>query len=172
MDTTDRIENPLLGQAINLLGLEVGRGNRGSFSALRLLELFCAEAILTYRKREGYRTANWFKALDDRKLGPAIVEVHRSPGAEISVMGLAAICAMSPSRFSARFRETMGCSVMSYVSNWRMNIACRLLGETERSLAEIAQDVGYSDVAAFSRAFKVLIGLSPAHWRRKAREGN
>ena len=72
---------------------------------------------------------------------------------------------MSPSRFAARFRERTGKSVMSYVANWRMNVACRLLRETDDGIAEISSRIGYADVASFSRAFKALVGQSPSGWR-------
>ena len=54
---------------------------------------------------------------------------------------LAARVALSPSRFAARFRETMGESVMAYVGRWRLNVACRLLRETESPLDRIAERV-------------------------------
>ncbi len=78
---------------------------------------------------------------------------------------LADTVAMSPSRFAARFRETTGQSVMSYVASWRMNVACCLLRDTEGGLVEISQLVGYGDVAAFSRAVKALVGQSPSKGR-------
>ena len=78
---------------------------------------------------------------------------------------LADTISMSPSRFAARFRQTTGQSVMSYVANWRMNVACRLLRETEGGLADIAQRVGYQDVAAFSRAFTTLRATSGVGFR-------
>jgi AraC-like DNA-binding protein len=159
-------ESPLLMRAAEMLTLEVGDGNRNGFTAARLIEVFCAEAIASYRRGEGAERAGWFKALDDKKVGKALAHLHRDPGASWTVEMLANTISMSPSRFAARFRETTGQSVMSYVANWRMNVACRLLRETEGGLADIAQRVGYQDVAAFSRAFKSLVGESPSKWRR------
>ena len=51
---------------------------------------------------------------------------------------------------------------MSYVARWRMSVACRQLCDTDNSLAAIADGVGYQDLAAFSRAFKELVGESPS----------
>ena len=61
---------------------------------------------------------------------------------------------------------------MPYVASWRMNVACRALQESERGLQEIAALVGYQDVAAFSRAFKEIVGESPAKWRARRRPGS
>ena len=158
-------ESPMLMRAAEMLALEVGSGNRNGFTAARLIEVFCAEAIAAYRRGDGAERTGWFKALDDQKVGRALEYLHRDPGAAWTVESLAETISMSPSRFAARFRETTGQSVMSYVANWRMNVACRLLRETEGGLAEIAQHVGYRDVTSFSRAFKALVGQSPSRWR-------
>lgn len=163
--TTGVPESPMLMRVAEMLTLEVGGGNRSGFTAARLIEVFCAEAISAYRRGDGAERTGWFKALDDRKVGRALAELHRDPGAGWTVEMLAETISMSPSRFAARFRETTGQSVMSYVASWRMNVACRLLSETEGGLADIAQHVGYQDVAAFSRAFKALVGESPSKWR-------
>lgn len=158
-------ESPMLMRAVEMLAFEVDRGARSSFTTARLIEVFCAEAIAAYRRGEGAGRPGWFKALDDQKIGKALAQLHRDPGAAWTVELLADTVAMSPSRFAARFRETTGQSVMSYVASWRMNVACRLLRDTEGGLVEISQLVGYGDVAAFSRAFKALVGQSPSKWR-------
>ncbi|MNR47546.1 HTH-type transcriptional regulator YesS [compost metagenome] len=55
---------------------------------------------------------------------------------------------------------------MHYLAQWRIQVGSRLLRETNRTVATIAQEVGYESEAAFSRAFKRLVGLPPATWRR------
>ena len=164
--TTGPDANPLLARAAEMLALEVAAGNRGSFTALRVLEIFCAEAIRTYQQGEAAHAPGWFKALSDPKIGAAIGRIHQDAGAPWSVAALGKSVAMSPSRFAARFRQTMGQSAMAYVAGWRLNVACRLLRESALSMGEIAAQVGYTDVAAFSRAFKARVGESPGQWRR------
>ena len=167
LNTSEASGNPVLNRAVEMLRYEVGRGHAASFSALRMIEVFCAEAIMAYRMSDGGATAGWFQALDDKRIGEVIAKIHEEPGAGHSVASLASVCAMSPSRFAARFREVMGQSVMSYVSQWRMNVACRTLRDSSIGLAELANRVGYDDVAAFSRAFKAEVGKSPALWRKE-----
>jgi AraC-like DNA-binding protein len=58
---------------------------------------------------------------------------------------------------------------MHYLANWRMQIAAQKLRETNASLAQIADMVGYDSEAAFSRAFKKVFGTAPATWRRSNR---
>ena len=160
-------DNPLLAHAADMLAHEVSRGGRGSFITSRLLEVFCAEAFARHRRGSDAEPAGWFKALCDPKIATALQHLHRDPGRAWSVADLADTVAMSPSRFAARFRERTNISVMSYVARWRMNTALRLLRETGSSLAEIAQQIGYTDVASFSRAFKTLVGVSPSQWRKR-----
>ena len=59
---------------------------------------------------------------------------------------------------------------MQYLANWRMQVASGLLRNTNATVAAIALDVGYDSEAAFARAFKRLVGVPPATWRRQRRE--
>jgi AraC-like DNA-binding protein len=54
---------------------------------------------------------------------------------------------------------------MQYLALWRMQLASRLLMEG-RQVSAVAAAVGYESEAAFSRAFKKLVGQAPAMWRR------
>jgi AraC-like DNA-binding protein len=55
---------------------------------------------------------------------------------------------------------------MQYLANWRIQVGARLLRESNRNIAAIALDVGYDSEAAFSRAFKRMVGSPPAAWRK------
>ena len=68
---------------------------------------------------------------------------------------------MSRSAFAARFTELVGESAMRYVTRWRMHVAADLLETTDTTVAAVAAQVGYDSVAAFSRAFKRVIGSTP-----------
>jgi AraC-like DNA-binding protein len=51
-----------------------------------------------------------------------------------------------------------------------MQIASDLLGASNANIASIAAKIGYESDASFSRAFKKMIGVSPAAWRQGARD--
>lgn len=131
LDTGDDVSHPKLARISEMMALELDAGTRDSFTLSRLLELFCAEAIRAHQAREGAASPGWFRAIADTKIGEAIGHIHQSPGHGWTVAALAERVAMSPSRFAARFRETIGISAMAYVARWRMSVACRLLRETE-----------------------------------------
>lgn len=157
--------SPMLARAAEMLSLEVEMGQRNSFTASRLLEVFCAEAIRAHLETACVHERGWFKALNDPRIAEALAHFHKSPGEPWSVAALAETVALSPSRFAARFRELTGESVMTYVARWRMNVACKMLRQTDNGLDQIATEAGYQNTAAFSRAFKAFVGQSPARWR-------
>jgi AraC-like DNA-binding protein len=76
---------------------------------------------------------------------------------------------MSRSAFSARFTQLVGEPAMHYVARWKMHAAQMWLTEDDATLAELASRLGYESEAAFSRAFKRVIGVSPGTVRRRAR---
>ena len=55
---------------------------------------------------------------------------------------------------------------MRYLARWRMQLAGRLLVDSSAKVSAVAFDVGYQSEAAFSRAFKDIVGVSPVTWRR------
>ncbi len=137
------------------------------YMASQLVELLCAESIRQYLDQHPHDHPGWFRAMKDPKIGQALNAIHASPESELSVGALAAIVNMSASRFAARFREVLGESVMSYATGWRMNIATRLLVETDLNVEQIAHRVGYESTASFSRAFSRSFLVSPARYRKE-----
>jgi AraC-like DNA-binding protein len=77
---------------------------------------------------------------------------------------------MSRSAFAARFTELVGEPAMSYVARWRMQVAVAALREEGATVGQLADRLGYRSEAAFSRAFKRVIGVSPGAIRRRADE--
>ena len=142
----------------------------GGYVVERLLEVLCAEAIRAHIEAVSEQQASWFRGIRDPLVGRAIATIHERPAEPWSVRRLAEAVAMSPSRFAARFVEAVGDSPMAYVGKWRMELACRELDGSSNALDQVAASVGYESTAAFSRAFKKLIGVSPAAWRAGRRQ--
>ena len=61
---------------------------------------------------------------------------------------------------------------MQYLTNWRMQLATNYLRNGTESIAAVANRVGYDSEAAFSRAFKKVVGAPPSEWRDLHLHGN
>ena len=138
-----------------------------AFMAARLLELFCGECLRTHMVVSEHDRPGWFRAMKDSQLASALDAFHADPGRDWSVSSLADIAGMSGSRFAAKFRGMLGVAPMHYAASWRMNVAARLLSDTQKPLSDIAFEVGYESLAAFSRAFKKHVDVPPAQWRKE-----
>jgi len=75
---------------------------------------------------------------------------------------------MSRSAFAARFSSLVGVPAMQYVVRWRMHLAATWLRDDGVGLGELAGRLGYRSEAAFSRAFKRVVGTSPGTVRRRS----
>jgi AraC-like DNA-binding protein len=105
--------------------------------------------------------AGWLGALRDKQIGRALSLIHRKPERPWTLVGLAKEAAMSRSAFAERFTELVGMPAMHYIARCRMHLAHRHLQERALGVGELASLVGYQSQAAFSRAFKRVIGVSP-----------
>jgi AraC-like DNA-binding protein len=72
---------------------------------------------------------------------------------------------MSRSSFAMRFRTLVGSPPLDYLVRWRIQTAARALRLTDRTVAAIGADLGYTSESAFSNAFKRVLGQSPSRYR-------
>jgi AraC-like DNA-binding protein len=136
----------------------------------RLGDILVIQALRAWMESDPAAQTGWLGALRDPQIGRAISLIHRDPARDWTVASLASELAMSRSAFAARFTELVGEPVMRYVSRWRMHVAVAALKEEDATVAELAERLGYRSEAAFSRAFKRVIGASPGAIRRSAAE--
>jgi AraC-like DNA-binding protein len=112
---------------------------------------------------------NWLAGALDPQIGPALSAIHRDPGRDWAVEELARACSLSRSAFAARFAARVGKPPAAYLAHVRLDAATDLLRGTSLPVTLIAEKVGYTSEAAFSRAFKHRYGTPPARWRRDTR---
>ena len=89
---------------------------------------------------------------------------HKKP----NLAELAAVSHLSTSRFLTLFTQEMGVSPGKYYNQLRFERSCRILKETQLSLAECADVLGFSDSFHFSREFKKFSGISPNEYRKNS----
>ena len=134
----------------------------------RLGDILVIQAIRSWIETDPAARSGWLGALQDRQIGRAISLIHREPARAWTVASLAQEIAMSRSALAARFTELVGEPVMQYVTRWRMHLAVSALREEGVTVAELASRLGYRSEAAFSRAFKRVVGVPPGAVRRSA----
>ncbi|MCR5279301.1 MAG: response regulator [Lachnospiraceae bacterium] len=97
-------------------------------------------------------------------LAQKYIEEHYNE--DISVSDLAEKFYMSPNYFSTVFKKQTGESTISYMNRLRLERAKKELAETDRSIAEIAELIGYNDSHYFFKLFKKETGITPLQYRR------
>lgn len=157
-----------LATLLNIAVRESGTARAGRDNILaRLSELMFVEAIRRYIETLPAAETGWLAGLRDPVVGQALAALHGEPASPWTVEGLARGVGVSRSVLADRFTGMVGQPPMQYLALWRMQLASRLLQEGE-SVAATAGVVGYESEAAFSRAFKKIVGEAPATWRRTA----
>ena len=152
------------------LAAKESQSKRSGSSAVvdRLAEVLLIQVLRHHAERSGV-DRGFLAATRDRALSEAIALVHTDPAHAWSVEELARRSGMSRSTFAAHFKETIGTTPMRYLTQWRMQKARELLFDTDRSIGDVAEVVGYESEWAFAKAFKREFGTGPGAARRQAR---
>lgn len=95
--------------------------------------------------------------------------LQRRSAEPIDVRHMARIAKMGERTFFRRFLRATGHRPAEYLAWLRVGRAREMLERSSRSIDAIADDVGYRDVGAFRKAFRRLVGLSAAEYRRRFR---
>ena len=146
---------------------EIAAGHPGSATVLaKLSELLFVEAVRRYAAALPESQTGWLAGLRDPYVARALALLHRDIARPWNVDHLGREVGLSRSALADRFIRLIGVPPMHYLAGWRMEVATQKLRNTSASLAQVAETVGYSSEAAFSRAFKKSFGTAPATWRR------
>lgn len=100
-----------------------------------------------------------------RVFAEIIAEFEEDPSVECSPATLAKQSRLSRSQFARLTKRVFGLTPSQYIIKTRMSVGSRLLRQTELTVAEIAQQCGYHDQSAFTRAFRSAAGLPPLEYR-------
>jgi transcriptional regulator GlxA family with amidase domain len=134
----------------------------------RLTELIFLDILRAYINQLPAGQTGWLSGLRDPHVGKALHLMHAEPTRRWTVEELAREAATSRSALAQRFTDLLNESPMHYLAAWRIHLARQMLRDGVCSVQEVAERVGYESEAAFSRAFKRLVGHSPAAWGRAA----
>jgi transcriptional regulator GlxA family with amidase domain len=93
--------------------------------------------------------------------------VHIRDGQDVSLASMAAAAGLERRTFLRRFANATGMAPIEYCRAVRIARARELLEGGNTSQKEIAQSLGYKDVASFARVFRKVTGLAPGAHRRR-----
>jgi AraC-like DNA-binding protein len=158
----DEWETPL----VALLADEIIKDAPGQSVLLdRLLDLLCLAAVRACFTRPGAEPPAWYRASADAIIGPALELIHNNPSQPWTVASLAAHVGASRAAFARRFTDLIGEPPLTYLTNWRLDLAADHLLESDATVNRVAHAVGYGSPFAFSHAFKRRTGTSPTEYR-------
>jgi AraC-like DNA-binding protein len=138
----------------------------GECVRLRLSELMFVEVVREHLAMLPAEQTGWLAGLRDPLVGRALALLHERATHPWTLARLAREVGSSRSTLADRFAQLVGRPPMRYLAHWRMQLAARLLADGTAKISAIASDVGYDSEAAFSRAFKKIVGMAPATWRQ------
>jgi AraC-like DNA-binding protein len=157
-----------LGEFIRLASIESAGKRAGGESVLaKLSELMFIEVVRRHLEALPPEQAGWLAGLRDPFVGKALSLMHGAPARNWTIEELARDVGLSRSVLAERFADLVGMPPMYYLAKWRMQIASGLLSGGSANIATIAAETGYGSEAAFSRAFKKMVGVPPSAWRRR-----
>lgn len=133
----------------------------------RISELMFVDVVRRHLESLPADRTNWLAGLRDAYVGRALMALHADPARDWTLELLAQEAALSRSAFAERFTQFVAQPPMQYLTNWRMQLATNYLRNGAESVACIAHKVGYDSEAAFSRAFKKVVGSPPSDWREQ-----
>jgi AraC-like DNA-binding protein len=150
---------------------EVAARRPGSETVLaKLSELLFVEAVRRYVNSLPSEHTGWLAGLRDPHVARTLALFHGNIARAWTVDELGRAVGLSRSSLADRFARLVGQAPMQYLTHWRMQVAAFDLRNTNASLAQVAERIGYDSEAAFSRAFKKTFGAAPATWRRQKSE--
>lgn len=89
---------------------------------------------------------------------------------EISNTEIGAIFGYHPFYVSRVLKEKKGITLRQYIIAYRLKAAKRMLELTKKSIAEIAEENGFTDASYFTKTFRQAFGMTPKEWRNKFKE--
>lgn len=133
----------------------------------RLADILFIKAVRSYFE-QNVDTAQygWLAAIRDPHVGPALAQLHARPQEAWTVASLGHHVALSRSLFADKFAQLVGEPPLRYLKRLRLNAAAIRLRSTNDKLSAIAADAGYDSAAAFTKAFKRILGKTPGEYRR------
>ena len=131
--------------------------------SLRFAEILFISIIRHYYLHQNQGKMNLFK---DEAIYQAVNYIHKELGNSLNIETLSRQVGLSRTLFIERFKQAVGETPLKYITNWRMVKAQHLLKNTNMSLTEISEKIGYASEPSFNRVFKQTYHITPGKYRQ------
>jgi AraC family transcriptional activator of mtrCDE len=153
---------------VDLMRAESAATNLGGLAMLNAL----SAALFTFALRlasDVHAASKGLLALAaNPRLAPALTALFNKPADPWTLPDLARLCNMSRATFIRHFQQSLGRSAGELLTDLRMTLAANALKTSDLSTGAVAALAGYESGAAFQRAFKHQMGVTPAQWRKSS----
>lgn len=100
------------------------------------------------------------------KIKPAMHYAEENFMSKITLDALADACKLSPNYFCRYFKDIVGQTPFEYITVYRVEAACEMLADGEKSITNICFACGFNDLSYFIHIFKKYKGISPREYRK------
>ena len=131
----------------------------------RLTEVLFLQ-LLNNHINENQNTQGFFAALKDKRIHKVLRYIHQYPHINWSLEQLGNLVGMSRSTLIRQFKNNLDVTPVIYIRNWRMMKAYDLINNSNKSLEQIADTVGYSTARSLNKTFLQHFGFTPNTLRK------
>ena len=157
-----------LGHFTQIAAAEMAGGRAGRASVIaKLSELMSIAVVRRHIETMPPQRAGWLAGLRDSAVGRVLALLHGAPAHPGRCRSWRRRPRFRRSALYDRFADLVGTPPLHYLAQWRMQIAIGMLRRGDAGMAEIAAKIGYGSEAAFSRAFRKMVGTPPSTWRKR-----
>lgn len=156
---------------VAMMRTESAADQLGGRAMLNALSTALFALTLRLSSESGDAPAGLLALAGNPRLAPAINAMFERPAHPWTLPALARLCNVSRATLVRLFNESLGRSASDLLTDIRMTLAANELRKPKLSTGAVAEAVGYQSEAAFQRAFKQHMGVTPARWRRQAAGG-
>ncbi|MCX7513067.1 AraC family transcriptional regulator [Frateuria sp. STR12] len=153
---------------VTLMRTESAAEHLGGHAMLNALSTALFALALRLSSESGDAPAGLLALAGNPRLAPAITAMFERPAHPWTLPALARLCNVSRATLVRLFNDSLGRSASELLTDIRMTLAASELRKANQSTGAVAEAVGYQSEAAFQRAFKQHMGVTPARWRRAA----
>lgn len=150
---------------VALIDAEMNKDVEGSCIADRLTEVLFLQLLQRYVADEDNSTG-FFAALRDRRVHRALSLIHREPEYNWTLSVLGERVGMSRATLVRRFQEIVGMPPMTYINDWRIMKAHKLVVNSSLSIEQIAERTGFASARTLNKSFQRHYDATPTELRR------